>query len=102
MVAVFAINLKSGEKRVTEKIEHTYSVADPQFIRTMGALLGPALMGGNRVETLVNGDRIFPAMLEAIRSARKSITLETYIYWSGDIGQAFAQALSERARAGVK
>lgn len=41
-------------------------------------------------------------MLEAIRNARHSITFETYIYWSGDIGQQFADALSERARAGVK
>ena len=102
LLTLIVINLQSGEKRVTEKIEHTYSVADPQFPRAMGVLLGPALVGGNRVETLLNGDRIFPAMLEAIRGARKTITFETYIYWSGEIGRAFAQALSERARAGVK
>jgi cardiolipin synthase len=41
-------------------------------------------------------------MIEAIRSAQKSIDLETYIYWSGNIGQGFAEALAERARAGVK
>lgn len=35
-------------------------------------------------------------------AARVSITFETYIYWSGDIGQAFADALAERARQGVK
>jgi cardiolipin synthase A/B len=51
---------------------------------------------------LVNGDQIFPAMLQAIRSARRSVTFETYIYWSGDIGREFAEALAERARAGVK
>ncbi len=49
-----------------------------------------------------NGDEIFPAMLSAIRSARETITFETYIYWSGRIGKDFADALSERARAGVK
>ena len=59
-------------------------------------------MPGNRAETLLNGDRIFPAMLKAIREARKSISFETYIYWQGDIGRQFADALSERARAGVK
>jgi cardiolipin synthase len=68
----------------------------------MGALLGPQLVGGNRVDTLINGDQIFPAMLEAIRSARKTITFETYIYWSGDVGKAFADALAERAKAGVR
>ena len=41
-------------------------------------------------------------MLEAIRGARQTITFETYIYWSGKVGQEFADALSERARAGVK
>jgi cardiolipin synthase len=40
-------------------------------------------------------------MLRAIRAAETSITFETYIYWSGEIGKAFTLALSERARAGV-
>ncbi len=68
----------------------------------MGSLLGPALLPGNRVTALCNGDEIFPAMLGAIAGARHSITFETYIYWSGAIGKAFADALSERARAGIK
>ncbi len=41
-------------------------------------------------------------MLEAIRGARRTITFETYIYLSGSIGEQFAEALSERARAGVE
>ena len=68
----------------------------------MGSLLGPGIVGGNRVQELLNGEQIFPAMLAAIRSAQRSITFETYIYWSGDIGREFAEALAERARAGVK
>jgi cardiolipin synthase len=67
----------------------------------MGSLLGPAIIEGNRVQALVNGNEIFPAMLKAIRGAQRTITFETYIYWSGVIGQAFAEALSERARAGI-
>jgi cardiolipin synthase len=101
-VTVVVMNFSSGEKRVREQVEHRYTVADPQFVRVMGVLLGPALVGGNRVETLLNGDRIFPSMLQAIRSATKTITFETYIYWSGEIGKAFAEALSERARNGVR
>jgi cardiolipin synthase len=68
----------------------------------MGVLLGPALVDGNRVETLLNGEQIFPSMLQAIRSAKKTITFETYIYWSGEVGKAFAEALSDRAKNGVK
>jgi cardiolipin synthase len=50
----------------------------------------------------VNGDQIFPAMLEAIRAAKKTITFETYVYWRGDIGKQFTDALCERAQNGVK
>ena len=102
VVGVLALNLMAGEKQITYRVEHEYEVADPQFLRSMGVLLGPGIVGGNRVATLLNGDQIFPAMLDAIRSASRSITFETYIYWSGDIGRAFAEALSERSRSGVK
>jgi len=84
------------------QLKHTYAVRDPQFLRTIGRLLGPPLLDGNKITTLVNGDAIFPAMLEAIRAAKQTITLETFIYWSGEIGGAFTDALAERARAGVK
>ncbi len=68
----------------------------------MGTLLGADVLDGNRIEALLNGDEIFPPMLQAIRNARKSITFETFIYWSGAIGREFADALAERGRAGVK
>ncbi|MEO7760304.1 MAG: phospholipase D-like domain-containing protein [Casimicrobiaceae bacterium] len=103
VLIVLGANVFSGpEKQITRRIEHQYGIDDPQFVRSMGVLLGPALVEGNRVDTLLNGEQIFPAMLEAIRGAKKSITFETYIYWSGDIGRAFADAITERARAGVK
>jgi cardiolipin synthase len=99
--AAIAMNFASPEKRLEHKVEHKYAIADPQFRREMGVLLGPAILAGNRVVDLENGDEIFPAMLAAIRAAQHTITFETYIYWSGDIGKRFADALSERARAGV-
>jgi len=102
IAVVLLLNLSLGDKQVDRRITSLYAVADPQFARTMGAMLGPALVGGNRTEALVNGEQIFPAMLEAIAQARRTITFETYIYWSGEVGKAFAQALAERARAGVK
>ena len=68
----------------------------------LGLLLGPPMLDGNRVDVLLNGEEIFPSMLQAIRGARRTITFETYIYWSGSIGREFADALVERARAGVK
>jgi len=87
---------------IRHQLDHQYPVNDPQFLRSMGHLIGPSILASNRVSALINGDQIFPAMLESIHSARHSIDLETYIYWSGNIGQKFAEALAEGARAGVK
>ncbi|MGZ5230505.1 MAG: phospholipase D-like domain-containing protein [Burkholderiales bacterium] len=102
VITLLVLNLTTGEKRVREQVQHQYDVVDPQFLRAMGVLLGPPLVDGNRVTTLLNGDQIFPAMLQAIRSAQKTITFETYIYWSGMIGKEFAEALADRAKNGVK
>lgn len=99
---LLALNFSAGEKQINQQLPKLYSASDPQFMRAMGGLLGPGIVGGNQVEELLNGDQIFPSMLQAIRSAKKTITFETYIYWSGNIGSAFADALAERARAGVK
>jgi cardiolipin synthase len=95
------LNLTLGNKNVDVDLSRVAAVSDPEFVRSIGALLGPPVVGRNQAVALINGDQIFPAMLEAIRGARRSITFETYIYWSGTIGQEFAQALMERARAGV-
>ena len=106
LIAVVAVvvfmNFITSEKQIQTSLEHHYDVGDPQFRRELGTLLGPAIIDGNRVQSLQNGDEIFPAMLAAIHDARQTITFETYIYWSGDIGWVFARALEERARDGVK
>ncbi|MFU8898651.1 MAG: phospholipase D-like domain-containing protein [Roseinatronobacter sp.] len=77
------------------------AACDPQFPRDMGGLSGSPIMGGNRIDTLLNGDAIFAAMLSAIRAAQHSITFETYIYWSGQIGTRFCDLLIEKAQAGI-
>jgi cardiolipin synthase len=102
VVTVIAMNFVTGEKEIQRSLEHRYAVDDPQFLRELGILLGPAIVPGNRIENLENGAEIFPAMLEAVRGAKQTINFETYIYWSGTIGKEFAEALEERARAGVK
>ena len=101
IVVVILANFVSGEKKVEHNIDRLYSSDDPQFIRSMSLLLGPPVTSGNRYRVLLNGDEIFPAMLEGIRSANETITFETFIYWSGEIGEQFATALSDKARSGV-
>ena len=73
-----------------------------EFLATMTGATGVSFIEGNRIALLNNGDEFYPAMLEAIRQARRSITVEAYIYWAGNIGQQFADAIAERARAGVE
>ena len=102
VLVLLVLNFTTGEEEIQYQIPRLYTSASPQFERSMGVLLGPSITQGNEVKELLNGEQIFPPMLDAIRSAQHSITFETYIYWSGDIGKQFADALSERARAGVQ
>ncbi|MBK4737167.1 phospholipase D-like domain-containing protein [Noviherbaspirillum pedocola] len=102
LATLVVLNFAPNEKEVRQEIPRLYSIEDPAFQRSLGILLGPPMVSGNAAQELLNGDQIFPAMLEAIRGAKKNINFETYIYWSGTIGKQFADALAERARAGVK
>jgi cardiolipin synthase A/B len=79
-----------------------YAASDPRFMERMGTLLGTTTVQGNRASELINGDRFFPAMIEAIQEARHSVTIEVYIFWDGHTGRLFSEALAERARNGVQ
>ena len=69
--------------------------------RALSANLNAPLLDGNAIDVLLNGDEIFPAMLDAIRQARDSVHLLTYVYWTGDIAHRFADELGAAARRGV-
>jgi cardiolipin synthase len=70
--------------------------------RVLEGVIGVPATEGNLVDMLVNGDRIFPAMLEAIGEAERTVDLLTFVYWRGTIGTRFAEALSDKARSGVR
>ncbi|HET7451227.1 MAG TPA: phospholipase D-like domain-containing protein [Thermoanaerobaculia bacterium] len=80
-------------------LPHTFGVADATFVPS--ALAGSLMTSGNRLEILENGARIFPDMLAAIRSAKRSVDFEAYIFWSGAVGGEFRDAFVDRARSGV-
>ena len=80
----------------------TVEVDSPDFLRTAEALTGAPISEGSEVELFINGDAIFPAILETIRSAQRTLTLETYVYWKGDITDEISAAVCERASAGVE
>ena len=98
---LIVMNFVTAEKKIQRKLEKYYSINDPQFVRSISALLGPSFLNDNEIIVLKNGVEIFPAMLKAIQGAKQTITFETFIYWADSIGEEFAEALSERAIAGV-
>ncbi len=88
--------------RVGYAVESPAPPGSDDFRWAAEALTGHATIGGNHVEVLVNGDNIFPSVLEAVRGARETLNIETYVYWQGDIAVDLAEAICERARAGVE
>src|ERR1051325_10069686 len=62
LAVLAAANLSLGDKKIDTSVTSLYGVADPEFVRTMSVMLGPALVPGNRTRALVNGDEIFPEM----------------------------------------
>ena len=77
------------------------TLGEPSFYPTLEAYAGAPIVGGNAVEILLNGEQIFPALLEAIRTAQRTITYAQYYYEEGPVARDVAEALAERCRAGV-
>ena len=77
-------------------------VGEPSFFRTIEAHTDAPIVGGNRIEVLLNGNETFPAILRDIRAAKSTITFAQYLYEGGSIAREIAQAFAERGRAGVK
>jgi len=77
------------------------AAGEAAFTATMEAHTGSPVVGGNRIDVLLNGDQIFPAKLAAIRSARSTIAYAEYFYADGAPAREIAEALAERCRAGV-
>jgi cardiolipin synthase len=90
-----------SEKRTVYEYEPSYGVNSPEFRRSLDAF-GTEMVPYNRAVVLENGEETFGAMLDAIGKAQESINVELYIFNPGEIGNRFARALSERARAGVE
>jgi len=84
---------------------HIETPIDPRsdhFIHVLESVCQTTLEQGNSIEIFTNGPAFYPAMLDAIRAARETVHMECYIFKRGEIGNMFIQALSERARAGVR
>ena len=82
-------------------LEPNFDANSVEFRNTMAGVTGMPPIEGNSVKIYNDGDEFYPAMLEAIESARYSVTMEQFIFWDGRVGQCFAEALADKAREGV-
>jgi hypothetical protein len=96
-LAIFVHLAAPREQAPQFGLDHDMSVDDPAFLESVVGLTGTPFVPGNLVTVLENGDAFYPAMLDAVRGARHSVTIEAYIYWHGEIGLEFAEALAERS-----
>ena len=74
----------------------------PEFLYQLEALTDAKLNRHTTLEVFTNGESFYPAELEAIRGARRSVNLENYIFQTGQVAGQFVEALAERARSGVR
>jgi len=102
VAAAIALLLMFAQDQETLKIRSAVAAEDPRHSAYVAALVGAALSRGNRYDVLTNGDQFFPAMLDAIRGAKRRISFETYIYDKGQVGDQFTSALEDAARRGVR
>ena len=93
---------RPGELPPHYGLDHGLQIGSREFLDTMAGAAGIPFTAGNTVALLNNGDAFYPAMLKAIEEAAESISIEAYIYWAGQIGLTFANALAAAARRGVR
>jgi cardiolipin synthase A/B len=103
-VLAFLLFLALFEPGLAYKIStpETESIESDDFLCVLEAVTDSKIHRHGRVEVLTNGEVFYEAELEAIRAARESVNIEAYIFQKGELTKKFVEALTERARAGVK
>lgn len=106
VLALVALLVTAGLLLVQDEefiyVESAYAAEDPGFPAYVAAVTGSPITRGGRFEVLSNGVEVMPAMLGAIEAARERIVFETYVFTDGEYGKAFARALADAARRGVR
>jgi cardiolipin synthase A/B len=102
VIVLLVLNILPADASIDRWSADLPPIKHPDFSRLVEHVPGSLILSGNQIVPLNNGDEIFPAMLEAIRGAQRTINFESFIYWSGEISEQFQHALVERAQAGVE
>ena len=78
------------------------TLGETTFFPTIEAHTNAPIVGGNRIEVLLNGDETFPVMLRDIKAANSTITFAQYLFEGGSLAREFAEAFAERCRAALE
>ena len=100
-VIVVAAGLAIAQDQETLELRSAVAATDPGAAEYLAALVAASLVTGNEYDVLVNGDQVFPAMLQAIDGARERVSFETYVYEKGKVANLFTDALERAAQRGV-
>ncbi len=95
-LSVFATPVDYVEKKFQPEGEAVRQIAN-----AVSCVVNRPLLSGNHIDVLENGEEAFPSMLEAIRQAKHSITLVSYIFSYDALGQAFVDELALAVQRGV-
>ena len=101
-VLCFAVGLDGCASTPTPLTLPSIGLEDSAFRTSMEAFAGAPIIGDNRVDILLNGEQTFPALLDALRSARDSVTFEAYIFHEGKLADDIVETLADRCRAKVR
>jgi cardiolipin synthase len=102
ILAFFQYHASAQSHPAVYPLDADLDVHSAEFQSTIEGVTGMPFIPGNDVTIFNNGNEFYPAMLDAIESAQRSITMEQYIYWDGEVGRRFAEAFAEKARQGVE
>ena len=100
-LAVTGFLLLLAQDQDTVRVQSPVAVSDTRFADYLASLVGTSVLHGDAYTVLRNGDQVFPAMLDAIKQAQSRISMESFIYEDGQVGDQFTLALSDAARRGV-
>ena len=90
------------EQPLVLRLDDDFGTDSAEFLSTLAGVTGVPMLPGNRLQIYNNGDEFYPAILDAVRNAQFSITMEQYIFATSTIAREFAEACAERAQQGVR
>ncbi|MFT4639701.1 MAG: cardiolipin synthase [Verrucomicrobiales bacterium] len=101
ILAVLLLLSSCASRQLNPSIGALTATSSTSFPKTFAQAAQARWTSGNEITTLVNGDAYYPAMLQAIENAQRSITFETFAYVDGPITRKFTEVLSKKAKEGI-